>query len=193
MGRRHRSNAAFARVRRRWPWIGLLVAIGLLIAADQRGWLLVRDADDFGAYHGRTARVTHVVDGDTIDIAIADRLNSTETTRVRLWGVDCPELAHFDQPEQPLAREAKALACDMVEGKDVRLFLEPQRVRDAYGRVLAHVERLDGRSLNEALLETGLARADDRWAHLRLTRYAQVELAAKRAGVGVWANAPSPR
>jgi endonuclease YncB( thermonuclease family) len=71
------------------------------------------------------------------------------------------------------------------------LYLDPQRVRDAYVRVLAHVELLDGRSLNEALLEEGLARADDRWAHTRLTRYAQLELAARRAGAGVWTKPPA--
>lgn len=170
--------------------MGAVIVIALLIAADQRGWLLVRNADDLGAYHGMAARVTHVVDGDTIDIALRDAMNSTDTTRIRLWGIDCPELAHFDQPEQPWAKEARALALRMAEGAEVRLFLEPQRPRDAYGRVLAHVELLDGRSLNEALLEAGLARADDRWAHLRLTRYAQVELAARRAGVGVWMKTP---
>jgi micrococcal nuclease len=171
---------------RRWRWFAAAIVLGLLLAADHRGWLLVRDAHDLPRYHGRIANVERVIDGDTIDIALPDELSDAEVTRIRLWGIDCPELAHFDQPEQPLARDAKTLAVEMVEGREVRLFLEAHQPRDSFGRVLAHVELTDGRSLNEALLEAGLARADDRWPHARLTRYAQVELAARRAKIGMW-------
>jgi endonuclease YncB( thermonuclease family) len=168
-----------------------LLALGLLILADRNGWLLVREADDMPAYHGRLARVVRVIDGDTLEVALGDALNdNAPTTRVRLWGIDCPEMPHFDQVEEPLAREATDAALALVQEQEVRLFLEPQRPRDSYGRVLAHVESSDGRSLNEALLEAGLARADDRWPHTRLTRYAQVELAAKRAKVGLWRDGP---
>lgn len=178
--------------RRRWiGWI-LAIVIALLIVADGRGWLLVRADDDLPAYHGRIARVTHVVDGDTIDVALPDALHDhAPTTRIRLWGIDTPEMRRFDQAEEPLAREAQRLAMHILEGREVRLFLELQRPRDSYGRVLAHVELIDGRSLNEELLAAGLARADDRWPHVRLTRYAQVELAARRAEVGLWSKAPA--
>ena len=175
------------RGRRRRLWSVELVVLALLIIADRRGWLLVRDADDLPAYHGRLALVSRVIDGDTIEISVPDSMaDGAATTRVRLWGIDAPEMPHFDQAEEPLAREATNLAIGMVQGREVRLYLEPQRPRDSYGRVLAHVESSDGRSLNEALLEAGLARADDRWPHTRLTRYAQVELAARRAQVGLW-------
>ncbi len=177
------------RGRRRRLWAVALVVLALLIIADRRGWLLVRDADDLPAYHGRMALVSRVIDGDTIEVSLPDALHeNAPTTRIRLWGVDAPEMPHFDQAEEPLAREATKLASDMVQGRQVRLYLEPQRPRDSYGRVLAHVESSDGRSLNEALLEAGLARADDRWPHTRLTRYAQVELAARRAEVGMWSK-----
>ena len=177
------------RGRRRRLWAIVLVVLALLIIADRRGWLLVRDADDLPAYHGRLASVSRVIDGDTIEVNLPDSLHeNAPATRVRLWGIDCPEMPHFDQAEEPLAREATNLAIQMVQGREVRLYLEPQRPRDSYGRVLAHVESGDGRSLNEALLEAGLARADDRWPHTRLTRYAQVELAARRAEVGLWSK-----
>lgn len=162
--------------------------LSLLLAADNRGWLLVRNAHDLPRYHGQLAVVDRVIDGDTIDVALPDELSDAAVTRIRLWGIDCPELAHFDKPEQPLAREASSLAVAMVQGREVRLYLEAHQPRDAYGRVLAHVELTDGRSLNEALLEAGLARADDRWPHTRLTRYAQVELGARRAKIGLWSG-----
>jgi endonuclease YncB( thermonuclease family) len=130
-----------------------------------------------------------VIDGDTLAVNLPDAVSSAAITHVRLWGIDCPEMAHFGDPEEPWAREAEKFAQAMLKGHRVRLFLEPHQPRDSFGRVLAHVEMAgDGRLLNEALLEEGLATADDRWPHSRLTRYAQVELAARRRGVGVWAK-----
>ena len=80
----------------------------------------------------------------------------------------------------------------MLTGHMVLLVLEPHQQRDSFARVLAHVEIADdanaGRSLNEALLEAGLAKADDRWPHARLTRYAQLENAARRQRIGIWSR-----
>jgi micrococcal nuclease len=188
-----RSRSPYRR-RRRGGWsLIIAIVIALLILADRNGWLLTRADSDLPAYHGRWAKVERIIDGDTIDIALPDSLNdNASTTRVRLWGIDCPEMAHFDQIEEPWARQASEFATGLVAGHEVMLMLEPQRERDSYGRVLAHVEMRDGRSLNEALLEAGFARADDRWPHARLTRYAQVELAARRAKTGVWSETSSP-
>lgn len=187
MKRWPRRGARRFRGSRRRLWPAILLILAILVYADRRGWLLAPGNDDLPAYHGRVASVTRVIDGDTIDVNLPDAMgDNSPTTRIRLWGIDAPEMAHFDQVEEPLARDATALAEEFLRGRDVRLFLEPQRPRDSYGRVLAHVETGDGRSLNEALLEAGLARADDRWPHTRLTRYAQVELAARRAQVGLW-------
>src|SRR5687767_14098436 len=75
----HRSALRF-----RGLWIIASVALLCLIAADRQGWLLVRHADDLGAYHGMSAIVVRIIDGDTIDVDIADALNGKSTTRVRL-------------------------------------------------------------------------------------------------------------
>jgi micrococcal nuclease len=115
-------------------------------------------------------------------------MHDRPTTRVRLWGVDCPEHGRDGQPDEPLADEATTLARALAQEEMVTLWLEPHRTRGHYGRVLAHVELPEGRMLNEALLEEGLARAEERWPHGRLTRYAQVEQSARRRGVGRWSN-----
>jgi endonuclease YncB( thermonuclease family) len=70
----------------------------------------------------------------------------------------------------------------------VILDLEPGRPRDSFARVLAHITLDDGRSLNEQMLEAGLAKADDRWPHGKLVRYAQLDMAARKRGVGVWSK-----
>jgi endonuclease YncB( thermonuclease family) len=188
---------ASRRLGRRWLMALCIVALVLAIIADRNGWLLVRQVDDLATYHGVKAQVNGVIDGDTLEVALPDTLNRLPVTRIRLWGVDCPETARFGQPQQPWSREASNLASALIGGRSVIMFLEPHQQRDSFSRVLAHIEIADGenagRSLNEALLEAGLARADERWPHSRLTRYAQLENAARRRGVGVWSKPAATR
>jgi endonuclease YncB( thermonuclease family) len=185
--RSRRRNFASLRLNRRWAWPAALVIIALLVLADRNGWLLVRQVDDLTTYHGVTARVTRIIDGDTLEVDLYDALNRRPSTSIRLWGIDCPEIGRFGESDQPWAREATALASALLNNQSVRLFLEPHQQRDSFARVLAHVELAnDRRSLSETLLEEGLATADDRWPHSRLTRYAQIENLARRREVGMW-------
>lgn len=181
----HRSMRRF-RHRRRWVWIGAVTILVALGYADHRGWLLARGIDDLSVYHGVRATVDRVVDGDTLDLNISDPLTGQPLTRVCLWGVNCPEIGRFGKPSDPLAEDALQMTQSLVNGQTIMLRLESQRLRDSFGRVLAHIELSDGRSLNEELLRAGLARTDDRWPHIMLTRYGQVEYSAKRQGAGIW-------
>lgn len=183
-----RGRRGIGRAATRWRWL-LAAALGLtLIALDHGGRLLVRSPDDLAAYDGRRFEVTRALDGDTIEIAAPDRLNDRPYTRVRLWGVDAPELAARQRPADTLAVEARAMTHRLVAGRLVLLRLEPHRTRGALGRVLAHVELPDGTSVNETLLRSGLARADDRWPHALLGRYARLDREARRDGAGLWAD-----
>ena len=173
------------RITRRWLWLAGLLLLALLSIADHRGFLLVGDDDDL-AYHGRAAQVVRVIDGDTIEIGVADPLQERPVTRIRLWGVDCPEAATADRPAEPWAEEATDLVRSLTAGREVTVLTEAHQTRDVFGRLLAHIELADGRNLAEMLLEEGWARADDRWPHSRLGRFAQLETAARRRGVGIW-------
>jgi endonuclease YncB( thermonuclease family) len=64
--------------------------------------------------------------------------------------------------------------------------LEAHRTRGSYGRLLAYVELPEGGDLGAALLQAGLARADDRWPHARLDWYDRIERRARHEGVGIW-------
>ncbi len=169
----------------------VVVGAALLITADHCGWLLARTPDDVAAFNGVEVRVGRVIDGDTIEVDARDPLHDRRATQVRLWGVDCPELAGpYRVRGQPYADEARSLARTLVDGQRVRLLLESHRTRGVHGRLLAHVELADGSSLNEALLAAGLARADDRWPHAMLERYARIERSCRREGVGLWSRLP---
>ncbi len=79
----------------------------------------------------------------------------------------------------------------LTAGGTVSLTLETHRTRGPLGRVLAHVRLVGGASLNERILAEGLARTDERWPHARLTRYGQIQRAARRRGVGLWGRSPT--
>ena len=153
------------------------VVVAILAAASLGGWWLGRV--DRGAA-SQSAVVVTAVDGDTIDVRIGD-----ETDTVRLLGVDTPETHHPTKPVQCFGPEAAAYTKARLEGRTVMLEddVEP---RDLYGRRLAYVY-LGGHRFNDELIEKGYARLlviPPNGSHAR-TMLAG-ELAAKRAGVGLW-------
>ena len=180
------TPANFLRWRRVRRW-GILSAIASVLLVmtwlDQRGHLLF-EGDLFHRYDHQTFRVVRVVDGDTLDIATPD--GGQQTMRIRLWGIDTPELARGDDEAEPFAQEATDLAVALVDGQWVTLQLEPHRVRGTFGRVLAYVQLPDGRVLNEVILLAGLARVDDRWSHRQMDRYDLLETSARKNRRGLW-------
>ena len=80
-------------------------------------------------------RVVHVVDGDTLRVALGDRVE-----RVRYIGIDTPESKRPDTPVQCFARAAARANARLVGGERVRLVLDVEQ-RDRFGRLLAYVYR----------------------------------------------------
>jgi len=175
--------------RKAWSYVSLGV-LGLCVAAwfGWSGGAGELSQDTWRRYHEQTFEVVRVVDGDTIDVDMPD--GNRVTTRIRLWGVNTPELARpeVQRKAQPFAEEAKAWATEVAEGQNVTLLLAKHRLRDRHGRVLAYVILPDGSSLNERLLTEGLAVADSRWSHAELDAYEALEQQAREQGVGRWAE-----
>jgi micrococcal nuclease len=164
MGRARRSSA---------------VLVAAVVAAVLVGWRL-GVARTPGGIDGPEARVTAVVDGDTIDVVVAGR-----NERVRLLGVDTPETVDEDRPVGCYGPEAAGFTAGRLTGRTVRLRFDRER-RDRYGRLLAYVE-VDGRRFNDELLAGGYARLlvippNGRHGRAMLDR----ELAARTAGRGLW-------
>ncbi|HNW39304.1 MAG TPA: thermonuclease family protein [Candidatus Omnitrophota bacterium] len=151
-------------------WV--LLILGLLVAA---GWLFAGDLDPsfhskeevkwkipFGKNYDYTnILVTRVVDGDTLILE--------NNERVRLIGIDTPEMHESDKLNRDGARYGQDLAAirqmgrqayeimkEMAEGKHVRLEFDVERF-DKYRRILAYVYLLDGTFLNAKIVEQGYA------------------------------------
>jgi micrococcal nuclease len=78
-------------------------------------------------------RVTHIVDGDTIEVELQGRRE-----RVRYIGIDTPETTHSNRGIERYGPEAMEANRRLVQGQTVRLELDVQQ-RDPYGRLLAYV------------------------------------------------------
>jgi micrococcal nuclease len=134
-----------------------------------------------------SARVVRAVDGDTLLV----RLASGSSERVRVIGVDTPEDVAPGRPVQCGSRRAAAYTQHVLAGRRVRL-VPGREQHDRYGRLLAYVRRADGLDLEVELLRRGLARTLAIAPNVdRAARYARLEIAARRAGRGLWGACPS--
>ncbi|MCB9850508.1 MAG: thermonuclease family protein [Phycisphaerales bacterium] len=163
----------------------------VIVLAIAAAAILARGAptadDDFTKYHDRVFRVIHVADGDTFDIDIPD--GKYAQTRIRLWGVDTPEVAGSRDGAMYFGAEASAFAKETLMGTRVRVLLAPERTRDKYRRLLAYVTLEDtGQSYGELLLENGLAYADWRFRHPYKSEYKRIEREARSQHIGLWAD-----
>ena len=165
-------------------WAGTTVLLIVVLLAMLRPDLgsLFELSDDAPAHS--SAKVTRVVDGDTIEVRIGGG-----TEDVRLIGVDTPETVKPGAPVQCFGPRASHFTKRLLEGRRVRLALGVER-RDDYGRLLAYVH-LGHRFVNAILVRRGLARSltippNDRFAPL----FRRLEMRAARAGRGLWGACP---
>lgn len=102
------------------------------------------------------ARVTGVIDGDTIVVRARIWLGQDVETRVRLAGADAPELNGGCEEERRLARRAREFVQAMAAGG--RVVLSHITYGKYAGRVVARVRVPGGEDFSEALIAAGLAR-----------------------------------
>lgn len=135
-----------------------------------------------------TAAVESVIDGDTIGVVMADGSKK----RIRLAGVDCPELKYHD----PCAVEAKEFTKTHTLGKSVTIY---PRTVDKYKRMVAFVIYLDdsgAHSLGLELVRAGLARMYTNNFRVEgnstFERYKKGEIAAMAGDGCVWKKKKAP-
>lgn len=158
----------------------LLVLLALLLVSI---YVARPSGDDVAIYDRQEFIVTRVIDGDTIDVAPHP---GAAPTRVRLLGVDAPELRGDDGSPEHWADAARRYAAGRSHNRSVMLKLETTRTRDKYRRLLAYVHLSDGETLNFALVREGHAYADRRFRHTMRSQYEQAENGARKKGTGLW-------
>lgn len=145
----------------------------------------------------RTATVTRVVDGDTMEVHFADGEEDT----IRLIGVDTPETsmryedpAEYGVPDTAAGHDfllaegaaATAFAENRLAGEEVRVVTDAEGDRrGGFNRLLAYIY-VNGENFNRALLENGHARVyEDSTFSLR-EGFESAESEAQAADRGLW-------
>ena len=172
-------------MRQRAAWIAaavVLVAAALPLAAH------IATPDGSDAPRLEQARVVSVHDGDTITVRVGG-----QTEKVRLLGIDSPELNDERRDYRAEGYKARDFARGLLLGKTVTLESDPrQGNRDAYARLLRYVILGDGTNANEELVRRGYARVYNRFNFSLKGRFKDAEREAKRSGLGVWSLPPGP-
>ncbi len=145
-------------------------------------------ADELASLGVERVEVTQVFDGDTVLLA--------DGRKIRVIGVNTPELGHHNRPVEPLAA--------LAQEKLVQLLLEVEvsrrkalpvsallrvggDVQDHYGRTLGHLFSLSGINITSRLLVNGLGFHVAIPPNLWLADcYFAAQQGARVIGAGVW-------
>lgn len=109
-------------------------------------------ADEFACKPRRIderVRIQHVVDGDTLVL--------TDGRKLRMIGIDTPEIGRGGFNDEPYARPAQRALQALVQSPGSVVGLSYDRERsDHYGRTLGHLFLANGDNVTAALLAEGL-------------------------------------
>lgn len=129
--------------------------------------------------------VTAVVDGDTIDVTTPDG----DKLRVRLIGIDAPEIGRDGAASDCYAEEARAFVDELLYGHEVMLMTDDtQGDVDKYGRLLRYVI-IDEHLAEDIIIGAGYAREytyDKPYVHR--DSHVAGETAAQIAEAGLWGH-----
>jgi len=154
-------------------YCSLALVIALLCGAWQT------QAGTFSVVNGsRWVRVGYIYDGDTFKTARGER--------IRLLGINAPEVTHGSEPGQVMGKAATRALTSLIAGKTVRLTFDRQR-RDIYGRTLAQVWLRDGTWVDGEMVRRGFAHVYTFTPNLRWAkRLIALERTARKHRLGIW-------
>ena len=105
--------------------------------------------------YSRRAEIIRVVDGDTIECTIDLGLKIYKKTKIRIFGINCPETKG---DSKPAGLVSKAFTKEwFATNKEFMVRTVNQGKEDSFGRLIAEVSSMDGVSLGDTLLGLGYA------------------------------------
>lgn len=132
------------------------------------------------------ANVLFVIDGDTIDVSIDGKKE-----RVRLIGIDAPEMGFENKKEMCFAKESREKLMEFIGEKTVRIASDStQQNRDVYNRLLRYVYLPDETNVNSLMIEEGYAYeyAYKEIPYLYQKEFQEAQQKAKSLKLGLWAD-----
>lgn len=127
-------------------------------------------------------RVVEVLDGDTIVVDMAGRLET-----VRFIGVDTPETHHPEAGLQCYGQKASDFTHSLLDGQTVLLIADSDSTnRDRYDRLLRYVINEEGTNINSLLVRQGYGFAITGFNHSQMALFTLYETEAETLGRGLW-------
>jgi micrococcal nuclease len=129
------------------------------------------------------ARVWRVIDGDTIQVLVGDRVET-----IRYIGINAPEIHHPTRGREPYRKAARWANEALVVGRAVQLVLDVQP-RDRDGRLLAYVY-VNGQLVNAELVRRGYAEVSTYPPNVRhYAEFVELQRQARSTKQGLWGDA----
>ena len=129
---------------------------------------------------GERATVARIIDGDTIDVFLADGRRE----RVRYIGIDTPER------DEPFYAEATEANRALIDGQELILVKDVSE-RDRFGRLLRYVYLPDGAFVNAELVRQGYAQVVTFPPDVaEIDGFLVHQQEARENGRGLWATQP---
>ena len=153
-----------------------------LICFSWQGHSLASDHSCTSHAYDEAATVKYTHDGDTIKL-----LNGR---KIRLIGINTPEVARDDIPAEAYALQARDRLRSLLQANNNKIkLIYGKEKNDHYQRSLAHIFLPDGRNLQAQLLSEGMANAitippNDRYASC----YQHAEKMASCMKKGLWSQ-----
>ena len=123
--------------------------------------------------------ISNVIDGDTIVL--------DNGYKVRLIGIDAPEIQHENSPAEEFGYESKSFLKQIAEGKKCILKYEANETYDKYGRLLAYIF-VENKLLNSEIIKQGYARVYTRFTFSKEAEFINFEREARKKGTGIWSK-----
>jgi endonuclease YncB( thermonuclease family) len=178
-------------------WMFLLLSPGCYqVPEDLPDFVEVPEVAGRACAPSRTAQVACVLDGDTFDLFQCGDNGLGE--RVRLLGVNAPEIAHDGTPAECFGDQAGVELRNLIEGRTLSLEFDVS-CTDVFGRTLAWAfveeEGVEPLLVNTWLVERGFARLYeefefDELRYVGLLRAADASAQATRSGL--WGQCQEP-
>ncbi|MDD5136577.1 MAG: thermonuclease family protein [Candidatus Omnitrophica bacterium] len=171
----------------------IVLAILVVIYAGAK---LISGTGKPAAVKSETAVVARAVDGDTLKLS--------DGRRVRLIGVDTPEVHYSNKllrdsnrsgkdvkAIQALGKRSADFTRQLCEGKRVRMETDVKKF-DKYGRLLAYVYLEDGTFVNARILEDGYGQVMTIPPNVKYAdRFLKLQQQARDNHKGLWADTDS--
>lgn len=126
------------------------------------------------------ATVKWVYDGDTLLLK--------DKRKIRIIGIDTPEVAHHQQKSQAYGAKAREALRELLKRFNYRIILRyGAEKQDRYARILAHVYLPNGTNISNWLLERGYAKTLAIPPNIKLAKcYQSVEAKAQQQSLKIW-------